>query len=282
MDAIERVEISIKTKLIYEMSHSYGPFGYTIPSSLPELRIEEHSKLIETIQNEVDRSKEEFVAHFKKKYGDEHKYLPLWMSGEIMSFGSMLTMFKGTDSKLKWKIAKDYGINTKILGSWLQALNVIRNICAHHSRLWNKELGYRAILPYDDIDPDWYLPVPIVDVRKKLSKKFVLSKFELLNGRLDEFFVCTARNDIYCKDNTYDKVKGSNLPEKIKIDLKNLIQPNQRVFVILTILKYMLNVICPQSNWKQRLYEFLDEYPDIPRLNMGFPENWKENNIWKK
>ena len=115
-----------------------------------------------------------------------------------------------------------------------------------------------------------------------MSKKYVLIKFAMLEERLDEFFDVTAWNDIYCKNDTADIIKKSDLSDKIKVNLANLIQPNHRIFVILTILKHMINIICPQSKWKQRLYDLLDEYPDIPRLNMGFPVNWKENNIWKK
>jgi len=39
------------------------------------------------------------------------------------------------------KIARDYGaVNHTYLPSWLQAINQIRNYCAHHSRIWNKNL----------------------------------------------------------------------------------------------------------------------------------------------
>lgn len=39
------------------------------------------------------------------------------------------------------------GLNAEILESWLKAFNSIRNICAHHSRLWNRELGIAIKIP---------------------------------------------------------------------------------------------------------------------------------------
>lgn len=52
------------------------------------------------------------------------------------------------------------------------------------------------------------------------------------------------------------------------------------MFSILTILKYMLTRIAPQSNWLGRLDDLLQEYPDIPLLPMGVPDNWKECPVW--
>ncbi|WP_218118031.1 Abi family protein [Pelistega sp. MC2] len=44
-------------------------------------------------------------------------------------------------------MAKNLGLNAEILESWLKALNSIRNICAHHSRLWNRKLGIAIKIP---------------------------------------------------------------------------------------------------------------------------------------
>ena len=40
--------------------------------------------------------------------------------------------------------------------SWLVALNTVRNCCAHHSRLWNKTLGTKPMIPRDDTA--WHEP----------------------------------------------------------------------------------------------------------------------------
>lgn len=218
MDAIERFEVSIKTQLIYALAHSTGAFGYAESTNFPKLSSEDHERLIKTITDEVDRSKEKFVDHFRSKYGDTHQHLPLWMAGEIMSFGCALTIYRGMPDQIKRNIASHYGIPDAVLTSWLQTINVIRNICAHHSRLWNKEFGVRPFIPRKKKYPEWHEPVVI---------------------------------------------------------------SQNRMFGILTILHYLLRITAPQSKWKTRLNNLLDEYTEISRWSMGFPDNWKDSSLWK-
>ena len=78
-----------------------------------------------------------------------------------MSFGKLLTMFNGISDGIKKTIAKQYGIEDKILKSWMGSLNVIRNICAHHGRLWNRELGFKPLIPRKKKHPQWHIPVAI-------------------------------------------------------------------------------------------------------------------------
>ncbi len=161
MDAIERVEVSVRTQLIYALAHTTKAFGYAKPDAFPKLTPQEHERLIKTITDEADRGKEKFVDHFRTKYGDSHEHLPLWMAGEIMSFGCTLTIYRGVSDLIKRDIARHYGVPDEVFTSWLQTINVIRNICAHHSRLWNRELGVKPFIPRKNKYPEWHDPVAI-------------------------------------------------------------------------------------------------------------------------
>jgi abortive infection bacteriophage resistance protein len=110
IDAIERVEIAIKTSIIIRHSNAYGAFGYTAQIYLPNLDDKQYSDFMYKMKEATSRSKELFVQHFKRNYGDTHSLLPIWMSAEIMTFGMMLTMFRGLETKLQQAIAKDYNI----------------------------------------------------------------------------------------------------------------------------------------------------------------------------
>ncbi len=161
IDAIERVEISVRTQLIYSLAHASKAFGYVKQETFPNMPAEDFERLIKTLTDEVGRSREKFVEHFFQKYGDKHEYLPLWMVGEIMSFGSSLTMYRGVADSIKKDIARYYGVSDEVFTSWLQTINVIRNICAHHSRLWNRELGVKPFIPRKNKYPEWHDPVVI-------------------------------------------------------------------------------------------------------------------------
>jgi abortive infection bacteriophage resistance protein len=218
MDAIECVEVAIRTQLVYHFTHKFGPFGYFERNNFPKLSTDKYSLWINDLKEETDRSRETFVNHFFTKYGDSHKGLPLWMLAEIMSFGKMFTMFNGVDFSIEKRIAAEYQITDEVLCSWLGSLNVIRNICAHHGRLWNRELGYKPKLPYQRKNPQWYIPLPI---------------------------------------------------------------SNNRVFVILTILNYMIHLIEKDSQWSMKIKKLIFENPMIPIREMGFPIQWQEYSFWK-
>jgi abortive infection bacteriophage resistance protein len=217
MDAIERVEIAVKTSIIYYHSHSCGAFGYTANMYLPNLDAKRYASFMEKINETTSHSKEGFVEHFKTTYGDTHSLLPLWMAAEIMTFGMMLTMFRGIEMKLQQAIARDFNISDKVFLSWLVAINTIRNVCAHHGRLRDRVLDYTPMIPRTNKYPEWHNPVSI---------------------------------------------------------------PQDRIFGILTILKYMMNIIAPQSGWSERFKSLLNQYQEIPIASMGMPTNWLDCPIW--
>ena len=161
MDAIERVEVAVRTQLAYHFAHTYGPFAYLDPANFPGLKSEEYEKWLAELREEIQRSREPFVTHFRNKYGDSHTDLPIWMVAEVMSFGKVLTMFRGVATDLQKQIANEYSIPDEVMRSWLLALNTIRNICAHHGRLWNRELGNKPKMPNIRKYPEWHQPISI-------------------------------------------------------------------------------------------------------------------------
>ena len=96
MDAIERVEVSVKTRLANVIALQHGPFGYLDRRNLPGISVDQHRLLLDKIHKEMSHSKESFIAHYLSKYTSETE-LPIWMAVEIMDFGAMLTLFRATD-----------------------------------------------------------------------------------------------------------------------------------------------------------------------------------------
>jgi abortive infection bacteriophage resistance protein len=62
-------------------------------------------------------------------------------------------------------IGSDHGLSGKVLYSWLLVLNYVRNLCAHHSRLWNRELAVKPLIPDRRHDPRWYAGVTVPNNR---------------------------------------------------------------------------------------------------------------------
>ena len=156
LDVIERVEVAVRTQLVYHFAHTYGPFGYCDENNLPDLSVVDYIKWRENLLAETSRSKEAFIKHFSKKYGDCHRNLPIWMLSELMSMGSMLTFYRGVGGEIASQVANHFGLPKELLLSWLRSLYAVRNLCAHHSRLWNRVLGYAPALPQKNKHPAWH------------------------------------------------------------------------------------------------------------------------------
>ncbi len=152
IDAIDRVEIAIRTQVITTLAHSYGAFAHTDPANFHGSFL--HVKWLKTIEVEVGRSKEEFIQHYQRKYNG-FPTIPIWMLTEVMSLGLLSRLYKGLANDDKKQVSEYFKLHHKRLTGWLHTLTYVRNICAHHSRLWNREL---SIKPEESKDPDWTSP----------------------------------------------------------------------------------------------------------------------------
>jgi len=140
-DVIEKIEISLRTKLMYHLSHEFDAWWFqnTALFSDPKALV----KTLATIEDEIARSKETFIKEHKKKYKDDQRFPPVWKTLELTSFGALSKLYGNLNNTIKSKdtIAAEFGaVNHTYLPSWLQTIAQIRNYCAHHSRLWNKNL----------------------------------------------------------------------------------------------------------------------------------------------
>ncbi|WP_316746879.1 Abi family protein [Pedobacter gandavensis] len=148
-DAIEKIEISLRTKLIYHLSHELGPWWFQNLDIYQN--VTEAEKTLLVIETELKRSKDVFIKEHIKKHSDDPRLPPSWKTLELTSFGTLSKIYGNLKNNIvsKARIAKELGVvNHTFLPSWLQSIAQIRNYCAHHSRLWNKNLpGRPRLLP---------------------------------------------------------------------------------------------------------------------------------------
>ena len=135
---LERIEICLRAKLTDAYSASHGFFWY----SLGELY--DDQDIFSMIQGEIAEAikdpKEQFLKKFKLRYTSE-PIPPSNMALETLSLGKLARLYKGLKNKDgKQEIASEFDLPSKILTSWLIYLTHVRNICAHHARLWNRKV----------------------------------------------------------------------------------------------------------------------------------------------
>jgi abortive infection bacteriophage resistance protein len=98
---------------------------------------------LKRVEDSVAQSHETFVKHFKEKYTSE-RHLPIWMICEVISFGQISQLFKGLRKHDRQAIAREkFQVDQKVMISWLHTLVYVRNLCAHHCRIWNRTLAIR-------------------------------------------------------------------------------------------------------------------------------------------
>ena len=153
LDAIERVETAMKARIVNEFSVRHGAFGYLNIENFNHFPEDKFNYYQSAIANEIRKSKEQFVKHFRDKYTNEH--LPFWMAIELISFGTLFTIFRYMRNDEQKRIARTFCIPSSILVAWLHTLNYVRNICAHHARLWNIRLALIPRKPTNSAYPQW-------------------------------------------------------------------------------------------------------------------------------
>ncbi len=100
----------------------------------------------------------------------------------------------------------------RVFGSAIRSSSYIRNLCAHHSRLWNR--------------------------------------------------ICTIK------------------PIKVDHYYGDEFRINTQFYAQAVILNLLMNTISPETKWSERLKNLFDEYPQIDKSKMGFPDNWKNREVW--
>lgn len=154
LDAIERVEVSVRSQWAHVLGTQAGSHAH-LDASLAHQPLEWAMNLT-SLAKEVERSHEPFIKHFKKTYSEALP--PIWATCEVMSLGSLSRWYAQVrPMPLRRQIADAYDLDEGVLESFLHALTVIRNVCAHHSRLWNRELRVQPMKPKrpDALNASW-------------------------------------------------------------------------------------------------------------------------------
>lgn len=154
-DCIERIEIAIRTQFIYQLSIKYNNshwqdnrtiFVNPYYNNIGNL-IDPYSDFQAIISRaKTARKPEVFIKHYIDEYNSPANP-PSWMCFELLTIGELSNLYRGLkDNDDKKRIANFFKVHPTVLQSWLHTLTYVRNICAHHSRLWNKDLAVEPTL----------------------------------------------------------------------------------------------------------------------------------------
>ena len=149
-DCIERIEIAIRTQMIYSMALYYKDSHWQDNKSLfvtPHYNkigslIDPFSDLQSIISKaKTARTPEVFIRHYITNYSSPANP-PSWMCLELLTIGELSHLFRGLKNNSdKKRVADFFEVHYSVFTSWLHSITYARNLCAHHSRLWNRDFA---------------------------------------------------------------------------------------------------------------------------------------------
>lgn len=201
LDAIERIEVSVRSKLAYHLAEAFGSHPHLKPEIFSSPL--NYSRTLTKLKSEIDRNRSEvFIKHHVNKYNEELP--PIWVCVEVMTLGQISNWYSNIKSRQNRKtIAKYYNLDEKILRSFLHHLTIVRNTCAHHSRVWNKRFTVDFILPNN--------PQELANKFNPSSKKYIYNTLVM----------CEYLMDII-SDNNHWKQRLNKLIQQHNIDTKRM------------------------------------------------------------
>jgi abortive infection bacteriophage resistance protein len=149
MDAIERIEVAIRSAITNYMSlYTNDPHWFLTESHFDNYSpqkgksFQHYDGFLSSIQNSLNKQNDAVpIVHYHNKYSSPD-YPPGWVIMEFLTFGQISKIYSILQNKYKKRIAKKFNVSRRLLEAVLLSLTVIRNRCAHHQRVWNVNLSY--------------------------------------------------------------------------------------------------------------------------------------------
>lgn len=156
---LSQIEVALRTRLVNAFQSTQDVLVLNDPSEFKDKKI--YWKNQGTIASEISRSNDVFIEH---NFNNHDGAIPIWAAVEIMSFGTLSKTIKnmktGNNSAFstlvrnyKFKNISGHEVNPSkdMFTSWIHAVSVMRNICAHNSRIYNRSISTRPQLISSDV-----------------------------------------------------------------------------------------------------------------------------------
>ncbi|WP_040713309.1 Abi family protein [Nocardia takedensis] len=191
LSGLERVEVALRSQTGHTLG-GHDPLSYNDATLFrPEFctpaageKLSNHDKWLDLAKRRVKRaadSNDQAVVHHINNYGG---MIPIWVLTDVLDFADLSKLFAGLTAPNQAQIMDWFGIRRPApdpaqskssrvrdhkrwnrnppLASWLLHLSIVRNICAHHGRLWNRQLTpvgtptLKHLPGFDGLPPDQF------------------------------------------------------------------------------------------------------------------------------
>lgn len=208
--AIEAIEVSIKSVYAYRFSESFGCVGHFDASNFTDANV--HRAIIDKANDSaVKKLKHEaYLKHFMLALKEP---VPLWAYVDLFTFSDISRLYEISKDDLKRTIANDFGITKNkagtILSNCLHGLTVVRNFCAHDSRLYNRLFVNKASLSREEFRQLRKDEKGVADNSRLFGYILILRR--LLSPK--DFLTFSERLRAMCRQRPFVKMKYYGFPD---------------------------------------------------------------------
>jgi abortive infection bacteriophage resistance protein len=151
---LAKIEIVLRVMISHELGR-VDPYIHLSPHKLGKKAwdkvnvrpTEQYSEWLDKYSLSVVRSNEDSVIHYKKKYD---AILPVWVAVHVLDWGSLRMLYDFARDEQRIAVANQLNISESQFSSWLLCLNDVRNVCAHHGRLYSRTFPKSPMLTGED------------------------------------------------------------------------------------------------------------------------------------
>lgn len=143
---IEIIEVTVKSIYAYEFTKRYGPTGYLDAAHFTDES--KHQEIIAKAEKQKE-SRKDHEAYIKHFVDDLHEDLPLWAYVDLFTISDISFLYKISDQSVQVSVAEALDLKVhgaELLKSFMHSMTIIRNLCAHGSRLYNRLFQQKPFL----------------------------------------------------------------------------------------------------------------------------------------
>lgn len=141
---LESIETSFKSIYAYESARIHGEFGYINASHFTDSRL--HSDILEHAKSQMmSRLPHElYIRHYKN---DLKKDMPIWAYVDLFTISNISQLYSISSDAVRSAVTSHYSFpSVKLLDNFMHSMTILRNLCAHGSRIYNRMFSQRPRL----------------------------------------------------------------------------------------------------------------------------------------
>lgn len=125
--------------MLMNLQKIHGPAGYLYHSFFTN-KIKHKEIIAKAEQQKIQRLPHE--AYLKHFVNELHQDIPLWAYVDLFTISDISFLYSISEQPIKDAVARTFGLTmnkgASILGSYMHSMTIIRNLCAHGGRIYNR------------------------------------------------------------------------------------------------------------------------------------------------